>query len=1140
MYRTLKWVGWAALASTLLFAIPQRLAAQGYGSINGTVTDATGAVVSGATVTATQATTGLILTTTTSGAGTYVFPTLAPSNYSVSTESSGFETFRENGVQVRADNSVTVNIALKPGKTTETVTVTAQTAQVDVTTGTLSQVIGTTQVNGLPLNGRNAAQLTEEVAGVTLAPPAQADQGNTKTFPTVIAVSTNGTFVGQTNYMLDGGNNIDEYTNVNAPFPMPNAIQEFSIETNNYSAQYGQNAGGVVNIITKSGTSKYHGDLFEFVRNSDLNAANYFSYNASTGKKLPDQLKRNQFGGTVGGPLKIPHIMNNDRGFFFFGYQKTIDHEAATTASSILPTIAEAGTNSSGMSPGTNDLVFPNCVSNPITPSAILTPTITGCGAGTSNVWSSAALSPVTANFLKYIPPLTTSGSILYQEPDLYGFAEITARVDQELTPKDRLTVRYFSDSYQLTGVENLSNILTLADEAKNNYYNSLISETHTFSNHIVNNFIISYQLENDSRGPVSSTIDVGDLGVNIWQPAYKQINEIQVSPSYFTLSVNPQAFFRRANYTLIDDVHFVLGRHNIDAGYHGEWSKIDITNDFEQPGQFFFNSNVTGNGMASFLFGYLYEFVQASGQFFAPRGNFNGAYIQDSWKASRKFTLNFGVRYEPFIPWHESKGRMGSFFPSLWAADTHSTVYPLAPAGMQFAGDPGYNPNGVPSYYDHFMPRVGFAYDVFGNGKTSIRGGGGMFYDSRINSTLFNIYSNSVPFVASVSIFSNPASGTTPAVTMNFANPYGTAGVANPFPAPQPPPNTFPISASNNWLTYDPYKGFQTPLFYAWNLALQQQLASSLSFQLAYVATHGSHQWQDMELNPEVNGTRVFDPPGCSATNSCYPNYITAANTGGNTSFNSMQASLEQRTRYGLNLLFNYTWSKAINDMPWNQAATSIGSANSFVYPITVPNFKALDYGPADFDHRNVIALSYVYVIPKFLNEAPGFVRYLVNGWGTSGIFQYRSGDPLTIWSSASNNSGSGQNRDRAVWSGFSPYGGIACTTTVNCRNYLNPAVFSVNPKGTFGNVVKGSFVGPHYVDWDVSLTRKFPVTERTYFGFEADYFNVLNHTNLGDPNTTLGSTFGQITSTSPQNWASTAPQNDPRIAQLSLKFVF
>jgi len=166
--------------------------------------------------------------------------------------------------------------------------------------------------------------------------------------------------------------------------------------------------------------------------------------------------------------------------------------------------------------------------------------------------------------------------------------------------------------------------------------------------------------------------------------------------------------------------------------------------------------------------------------------------------------------------------------------------------------------------------------------------------------------------------------------------------------------------------------------------------------------------------------------------------------------------------------------------------------------------------------------------------------VRYVLNDWGTSGIFQYRSGDPLTVWSSQSNNSGSGQNRDRAVWSGATPYGGTPCTTSVNCRNWLNPASFSVNPAGTFGNVVKGSFAGPHYVDWDGSLTRKFPITEGRYLSFEADYFNLLNHTNLGDPGTTLGSSFGKITSTSPQNLAGTAPQNDPRIAQLSLKLVF
>jgi hypothetical protein len=1139
--RTLvKLLGSFAVLCAVCICAPGGLRAQGLGSINGTVTDSSGAVVAGAEVTATQATTGLSVKTTTGNAGEFVFPILSPSVYNISATRAGFEMYTQNGVELRADAAVTVNISLKTGKASETVTVTAENAQVDLTTGTMSQVIGTSQVNGLPLNGRNAASLTEEVAGVTVAPPASADQGDTKTFPTAITISANGTFVGQTNFMLDGGNNIDEYTNVNQPFPMPDALQEFSIDTNNYNAQYGQNAGGVVNIITKSGTEKYHGDLFEYVRTSDLDAQTPLTYNPATGRGTVDLLHRNQFGGTIGGPLSIPHVLRTNKLFGFFEYQKTIDHEAATSAGTFLPTIAQAGANSSGAAPGTNNLVFTDCVTDPLMPSAILASTI-ACPAGESNTWSPAALSAVTKNFFNYVPALTTSGSVLYTQPSLFGYAEIAGKVDDELTPKDKLSVRYFSDEFILQGVENLTDILSLADGASNHLYNALVSETHTFNDRIVNNFILSYQHQYDIRGPASSSLDVADLGVqNIWQPAFKQINEIQVS-NYFTISVNPQAAFVRNNYTLTDDIHFLRGRHNIDAGYHGELSKIDVNNDFEQPGEFFFNSNVTPDPAANFVFGNLSELIQASGEYFNVRGKFQGAYVQDSWKVNPRLTLNYGIRYEPFIPWHNLFGRMGGFNPTLWASDTHSTKFPLAPAGLQFAGDPGFQPNGVSNEYDHFMPRVGFAWDVFGNGKTALRGGGGTFYDSRINSTLFDIYSTgSPPFLQAVTLQQ------TAATPINWANPYVTAGVANPFPSPQPPPNTVPISSSNSWLTFDPYHGFQDPINYAWNLAVEQELTGSLSLRAAYVATHGSHEWEDTELNPEINGVLKYDQPGCATTNSCFPNYITAANTGGNTNYNSLQISAEQRVRYGLTLLFNYTWSKALNDMPWNQAATSIGGGGSYVYPITVANYQSLDYGPADFDHRNITTLSYVYTIPKFLNDSPSVLRYIVNGWGTSGIFQYHSGDPLTIWSSSANNSGSHQNRDRAVYSGSGAYGGSACAVgATNCRGWLNPAAFSVNPVGTFGNVVKGSFVGPHYVDWDGSLSRKFAFGERTSLIFQADYFNLVNHTNLGDPGTTLGSTFGKITSTSPQNWttgpgSTSDPQNSPRIAQLSLKLQF
>jgi hypothetical protein len=1116
----LRRIGWVALACALLFAMPKRVAAQGYGSISGTVTDASGAVVPGAQVTATQVSTSLTLRTTTSGAGTFTFPGLAPSAYSLAVTAGGFQTWHESNLQLQADAALTANVTLKPGSATQTVTVNAQAAQVDLTTGTLNAVIGTSQVNNLPLNGRNAATLTAEVAGVTVAPSAQADQGNTKTFPVAFTISANGTFVGQTNYLLDGGNNVDEYTNVNAPFPMPDAVQEFSVQTSNYSAEYGQNAGGVVNIITKSGTEHFHGDLFEFVRNRVFNAANYFSY--VNGVKTVDPLKRNQFGGTIGGPVEIPHLFHPSKAFFFFGYQKTINHEQALSASAAtLPTAAQlAGTFSGEKS----------CLTDPLKPSAIQSCTQNG-STYTTQV-NTSAYSSASLKLLTYLPPpsaLNANGAFTFTAPSYYDLGEVTGRYDQGIGQKDKMTVRYFSDEYKLNGVLDLKDLLTYADFAQINYYNSLFSETHTFGPHLLNNFILSYQLEDSTRGPNGNSIDAADLGVNIWQPSYKQINQIQTS-GYFTIGGNPLADFARANYTLTDDLRWELGSHSLSFGFHGEVSKVDVNNEYRQPGNFTFNANNTGDAMASFLFGYVYEFSQASGQFFDGRAKFYGAYAEDSWKATRRLTLDFGVRYEPFIPWKEIEGRMGSFFPSLWASGTHSAVYPLAPAGLRFAGDAGFNSQGVASEYDHFMPRVGFALDVFGNGKTAFRGGAGIFYDSRINSTLFNIYTNTSPYITNVDV--SNAGG----AKISFTDPYGSYGTPNPFPAPQPPPPTASIPPQA-FLTYDPFSGFQDPRTYSYNLAVQQQVSDSTSATLAYVGEQSRHEWENIELNPFVSGTRIYNPTGCPASNSCYSQPITAANTGGNTNYNSMQLTLDHRMRYGLNGQFNYTWSKALDNMPFNQAATSIGANNSFVYPITVPNFRGLDYGPTDFDHRNNISASFVYTEPKAFNDLPAGTRYLLNGWEMTGIVQFRSGDPLTVVSSAANNSGSGQQRDRAVLTG-APYGGAACKAGTHCKSYLNPASFTNNAPGTYGSIVKGAFVGPQFADWDASLARRFPITEGSYFQFRAEYFNLLNHTNFGDPGTTATtSNFGQITSTAPQNSNYT---NDPRIAQMSLKLVF
>jgi Carboxypeptidase regulatory-like domain len=1111
--------------------------AQGRGSLSGTVVDANGAVVPAATVTLTQVKTGAVSTFKTEPDGLYNFPSVSPDNYRLDVLAAGFKKYEQGGITVLADQSLTVNVALQVGSEQVTVNVEANSAQVNATTQTMSQVIGQQQVNELPLNGRNAAALTTLVAGVSIAPNAQADQGNTKTFPVAVTITANGTRVGQTNYLLDGGNNVDEYTNVNAPFPMPDAVQEFSVQTSNYNAEYGQNAGGVVNIITRSGGNKYHGDLFEFIRNRAFNAANYFSY--VNGVKTVDPLKRNQFGGTIGGP--VAH-----HSFFFFGYQKTILHTAATSASAeILPTPAQLAGNfnfTTSATPGSTQF-NQACIANPALATTQNLPN--QCYPYVSNGGTSYTATIPTGSFnsaskalLNYLPTGDVNGNFTYILPNFTNQGEVTARFDQDFGANDRATARYFSDEYHLNGVLNLKDLLTYTDQANIHYYNALISEAHTFSSHLLNNFILSYQLEDASRGPLPGSIDVADLGVNIWQPAFKQINQITVT-NFFTLGGNPQADFARANYTLGDDLHWQLGNHNLSFGFHGELAKVDVNNLFQQPGLFTFNANVTNNAIASFLLGYVSNFSQASGQFLDLRGKFFGFYAQDSWKMTRRLTLDYGVRYEPFIPWHEQQGRMGSFFPSLYASNTHSTVFPLAPAGLQFAGDPGFNRNGIANIYDHFMPRVGFAWDVFGTGKTSLRGGAGDFFDSRLSSVFYNIYSNTSPFITNVNI-----SSATGGPSINFSNPYSSFGTPNPFPAPQPPPNTSPIPPQA-FLTYDPYRSFQTPISYSWNLALEQQLTHSLLGRLAYVAGHSSHQWTPVELNPILNADavpatdpnfnhRVYNKVGCL---SCYSQPITEANMGGNSGYNSLQLSAEQRMSKGLTILANYTWSKSIDNTPYNQSSTAIASNNSYVLPIYEPNFKRLDHGPSDFDHRNVTSISFVYMLPKVMQDAPGALRYAINGWQASGLFQTRTGDPLTISASSNNNSGSGQDRDRAVFVGGNAYGGTACPTTAHCKNWLNAASFTANATGTYGNVTKGSFIGPRYTDLDLSIARDFPFSERTMLQFRAEYFNLFNHTNFGDPNVTLNSSFGEVTGTTPQNGANA---NDPRIAQFSLKLSF
>lgn len=1102
--------------------------AQGLGSIVGTVTDPSGAAIPGAKVLAAQSGTGVQTETVTNATGGFVLPALPPRNYDITVTANGFAPSTQRGVVLHADQALTVNVSLPVGSASSTVTVTTEVAQVDTTTGTLSQVVDTARVNELPLNGRNAAQLTTLTAGVNVAPNINSiDQGNTKTFPVAILITSNGARTNQANFLLDGGNNVDEYTNVNAPFPFPDALQEFSVQTSNYAAEYGENAGGVINIITKSGTESYHGDLFEYLRNRIFNAHDHFSTVVQNGVLTPytDPLKRNQFGGTVGGPVGLPPFWKLKKGFFFAGYQgqRWRDTVATSSNNSSLPSTANQAGQFTFTSPGT-----------PTTATCIVDPQTKACFPYTSAGGSNYVATIPTTRFdkaavalLNYIPVAAANGTpFSYLQNNSQNYDEFIGKYDQELSAKDRMTLRYYLDKFHFVGVLNPKNYLTYQDQSDITYQSGMLSETHTFNDHLLNSFILSYQREGSVRGPLPGGIDAGTLGVNIWQPSFPSFQSVSVSGN-FSFGQNPYATFARSNMTLAEDMHWIKGTHNISFGFHGEASRLEVINTNGQPGSFSFTSTTTNSAMASFFLGYLTSFSQASGSFQNNDGKFIGTYVQDSWKVSRRLTLDYGLRWEPFIP-QSDDNRMGQFNPAAYAAGQHSTKYPNAPAGLLFAGDPGVPVNGVRNNYKNFMPRLGFAYDVFGNGKTSLRGGGGLFYDTRMNDLFNNAWIGSIPFVASYSSSNTSASDP----TATFSNPYGKA--ANPFPATLPLPSTVAFPLPLSVIAFDPSGNFQTPVMYNWNIAIEQQMTPTVSMRLAYVASHGSHLFTCPELNPAVQKGST-DSAGNENARRNYQGYtsIAISEMGGNSNYNSMQFTVSKRASHGLSGTLNYTWSKSLDNIPYQTPVTSAGNGAGYVLPDYLPNFKRLDYGPSVFDHRNNISLSYVWQIPQ-LKDAPLALREVVNGWQTTGIVGVHSGEPLDVILSADVSlAGLGSSVDVPIRTG-NGYGGAACTygtaATTTCVNYLDPTAFTKPANDNFGNVKKDSFVGPRYVDWDESLTRDFPIKERTKFQFRAEYFNLLNHTNLGTPNVSeTSASFGRITS-----------DVSPRIAQLSLKLMF
>jgi Carboxypeptidase regulatory-like domain len=1134
-----KWAVWMGVLLGVLTFLSGAFA-QGGGNvaITGVVTDTTGAVIAGASVKVTQKNTSAVRTDTTNGTGQFNIPSLPPATYTVSVEARGFKRYVQD-VVVLADQIRDMDIHLQVGQTSEEVTVESSAVQVNTVSQELSQVIEGSRLGDLPLNGRNAADLTLLVPGAVsaIANNSGTLQGDTKQIPGAEAIAVNGARPDQIGYNLDGANNQDLMSNTNNPFPFPDALQEFSVQTNSFDAQYGNNAGAVVNVVTKSGTNQWHGDLFEFVRNGAFNARNYFADKV-------DPLKRNQFGATVGGPI------HRNTTFIFAGWQKTIIRSVNNATNAIVPTVDNMNGDFSLTNPTTT-------INNPFTH----VPYASNAAIG--------PVDPVAINMSKLLPlrPAgSTNGSVTFGTPLQQNFDEYIAKFDQVFRGQDRLFGRFYLNKYRHAPTYDGKNLLTVGPGSTVVSQNWAVGYNWVISPRLVNTTTLDFVRSNSDRGqqggPGGTVPDMTSFGSSIWQlpEAQSGIRNFAVAGD-FTLGNFTDAKFIRNTYDLREVLSWSKGKHNLTFGLDLELDQSNIRNtDFEN-GNFNFTNDVTGLAMASFVLGYQHTFSQTSGDFSDSRENPFGLFADDKWKVTPRLTLDYGLRWEPQQVMKEIWGRIEQFRPDAWAAGVHSQIVPTAPAGLFFIGDT-YNGIKVPDRgqtgdFNNFAPRVGVIWDPTGAGKMSLRAGGGLFYYSRLPGLFLNDASISPPFSLRIDL-NDSTTGASQIGTLSdplAAYPTFTNGFPQRFTLQNVPkdakfvanPTVFGLQPGVKWVT---------PEIYDWNVTFERQLRSDTVIHASYVGTRGTHLRQDVNLNPgfytagstaSLQARRPYQPFGV-----IYQNRNTGANA-----YNALQIDLEKRPAGGngilnqITLLASYTYSHA-NDygLAENGGITDIGSSIGSGMSFYDPRQHDFETGPATFDHTNHVVASFVWNLPK-LNGSNAVVRAVVGGWQWTGIYSFTSGDPLTILA-GTDQSQTGNNLDRADYIGpANQFGKLVpssqrggCSGVKHCVPWLDTALFAKPTAGNYGDVGKGTWRGPDLWNVDTGLIKNFyPIRshENINFQFRGEFFNLFNHPQWSDPNVTFANgAFGSTRSTIGTATGNVGTTADSRIIQLALKMNF
>jgi hypothetical protein len=1094
-----------SLATALLFAVAavSSPAQQITGSIRGTVKDEQGALVAGATVTATNVETGLSRSVPSNSEGGYYIEYLPVGRYNLDVNASGFKKFVQENLVLTVDETQTLNVTLAIGVQSQTVTVTEAPALVNTSSAVLGRTVQPAEIIGLPLVNRNA------YAELSLTPGVQSNSASPITNPSgtpnyqigvpSTQVVVNGGIDGgvpMVSYFLDGGSNMTGIRNYGNPLPNPDALEEFRVETSDFSAQYGRMSSAVVTAVTRSGTNQFHGSLFEFVRNTALNAT---PWNAT----LNPPYHRNQFGGTVGGPVK------RDRAFFFFSYAGLRQTVGQFLSGGVVPTALER------QGDFTQSKVIPNL---PGTKTKVDgTNSSPNCQVAKVGCVPSDLLDPTAANIINKFIPLPNSANNAWT-----GFFtgptnqdEYLGKYDQVLGDKDHLAVTYFYLNSTQNAYGN-GNLIWDINQSYSKQQNVNISDIHTFSPTTVNESWISFTRVAGGRVNLPAT-SLGDLGSNFAIQGPKGLPELTVS-GYFSVGgalagpVTTTDF-----YSIRDLVSMTKGKHSLNFGGELALDKNMIVGNLYNFGVFTFQTSApttTGNALGDFVTGQVNTMEQDTPYHGLLSDWHTAFFVEDDYRMTPRLMANLGLRWDIDVPPVESSNLTGTFVPGV-----QSTVVPSAPQGLLYPGDKGVPRGIVDLRWHHVSPRVGLAWDPFGDGKTAVRAAAGVFYGS-VSGNEWNQPANAQPFAIRQTFNS----------ITSFSNVYGN-------PASFPNGNPFPYTYSPSHPRFLPAasvesiaENVQWPLVYQINTAVQRQLPSQVSLTAAYVGTlsHDLPIMIDDNYAPyapgastsqsSINARRPYDP-GVLGQNIFLISNQTA-------SYHSLQISAHRPLTHSLMLNGFYVLSHSFQSS--NESAVGIATAQDFA------NLWE-ERGPTDNDRRHTASISGIWNL-DYYKGSNLFMREAANGWTISSIATLYSGTPVNIVTGSNKNFDSANNNRPNLVAGQNAFLDPHRSRTAAAAEWFNTAAFTSNgpglgigPGGADGNAPRDYLRAPGYRDVDLGIFRNISF-ERFTLQLRGEATNAFNMVSLNAPTANLASSLnGKITAA-----------GSPRLIQVGARLTF